>query len=392
MSKKLLMNNGGINNRLKVKYITTRPEFMNTFNDDFVYETKTIDNYDGTYTIEVYSDDDFTSIEFGSNCYAITSIEYLAITNKVTSMGSLFYGCEELVSIEGMDKWDTSNVTDMSSMFRRCSKLETLDGLGSWDTSNVTDMKYMFKDCGALVSLKGIENWNVSKVKYMTDMFNSCIKLTTEGLGNISKWTVNLSVSGSNRIFKNCYALTSLDLSGWGFGYQIIETFYCCNNLKSVDLTNCTFRLLSGTTATKTFYACSSLTEIRGMNKFSPNRLDYTFYECKSLTSLDFISSWKGGYITTLEETFKGCTSLTSLDLSNFNTSKVARIGGMFKDCTGLTSLNISSFDTNKVVYTDNMLYNVPTNVDWHYDGTNYANFTLTEEGTGYSGTFPWNE
>ena len=36
------------------------------------------------------------------------------------------------------------------------------------------------------------------------------------------------------------------------------------------------------------------------------------------------------------------------------------------------------------------MFRNVPSSVDWNYDGTNYTTFSLLESDTTYSGTFPW--
>jgi surface protein len=53
----------------------------------------------------------------------------------VTDMGSMFYDCNKLTSID-LSSFDTSKVTNMSYMFDSCSSLTTLD-LSNFDTSNV---------------------------------------------------------------------------------------------------------------------------------------------------------------------------------------------------------------------------------------------------------------
>ena len=118
--------------------------------------------------------------------------------------------------------------------------------------------------------------------------------------------------------------------------------------------------------------------------------MSYMFYNCSSLTSLD-LSSFNTSKVTDMNSTFSNCSSLTSLALSNFNTSNVASMTSMFYNCSSLNSLDLSNFDTSKVTNMNDMFSYVPATVNWNYNGSNYASWTLTEEQTGYSGTFPWN-
>ena len=41
-------------------------------------------------------------------------------TNKITNMSCIFEGCESLISLPDISKWDTKNVTDISNLFHDC--------------------------------------------------------------------------------------------------------------------------------------------------------------------------------------------------------------------------------------------------------------------------------
>ena len=86
-------------------------------------------------------------------------------TSNVTIMGSMFYGCSGLTSLD-LSGWDTSNVTNMNYMFGSCSGLKTLD-LSGWDMSNVTSMHQMFENCNPLITIrmKGCSKGTIDKIK-----------------------------------------------------------------------------------------------------------------------------------------------------------------------------------------------------------------------------------
>lgn len=74
-------------------------------------------------------------------------------TSAVTDMGSMFYGCNRLTTLD-LSSFNTSAVTSMGGMFENCSKLTILD-LSSFDTSSVTNMMYMFYNCTNLTTIIG---------------------------------------------------------------------------------------------------------------------------------------------------------------------------------------------------------------------------------------------
>ena len=151
----------------------------------------------------------------------------------------------------------------------------TPDASGNWSIpvskfDGVTDMSYMFKDCYYLTSLD-LSHFNTSNVTKM------------------------------NGMFKDCHSLSSLDLSGW-------------------DVSN--------------------VTRMYGM-----------FYYCEELTSLD-LSHFDTSKVTDMSSMFYYCEKLTSLDLSHFDTSKVTDMSSMFA-LSSFTTLDLSGWDVSSVTWSN---------------------------------------
>lgn len=87
-----------------------------------------------------------------------------------TSIGSWFYNCQALETVEGLENLNTSNVQFAFSMFVNCVSLKVLD-LSSWDMSKVTDIAEMFYNCSALTTIYSSGSWNCET---STDMFTNC--------------------------------------------------------------------------------------------------------------------------------------------------------------------------------------------------------------------------
>ena len=325
MSKKLLMNNGGMNNRLKVRYTTTLQYKDNNpeFNSDFVYESLVYENSDGKYTKEIYSDYDFTSVKFKSTTKPLT-IDYLAITNNVTSMYEIFYNCSTIKYINSSN-WDTSSVTDMSNMFYGCTSLTEIKGIEEWDVHKVTTISTMFTRCSSLKSLD-LSKWNIGDVTQSYMLFYNCKKLESIKLFNLNIARINVL----SNIFYRCESLKSLDLTPWQ-----------ATSVESWDLNINSF-----------FSYCSSLTEIKGIENwnFKVEDMSSTFQGCSSLTSLD-LSKLDTSKLNTLEYTFSNCTSLTSLggDISSWDTHNVTNMGGLFGYCSSLELPSLAQWYTSSV-------------------------------------------
>ena len=163
-----------------------------------------------------------------STLTSITNIEYLH-TDKVTTMLSMFGGCQILPTID-VSHFNTSNVQSMASMFNNCRAITQLD-LSNFNTGCVTDMSYMFNQCYNLASLN-VKDFYTYNVRNMWAMFANCTSLT--GLDLSSFRTNNLTTMQG--MFSNCTSLTKLDLSNFNTtkvtNFQ--NTFSGCSNLVTI--------------------------------------------------------------------------------------------------------------------------------------------------------------
>lgn len=185
--------------------------------------------------------------------------------------------------------------------FSRFPNLKTIENLCYLNTSNVTNMSYMFRGCYSLTSLD-LSGFNTSNVKIMASMFEGCT------------------------------SLRSLDLSSFDTSNvtDMFKMFYCCNSLTSLDVSS------------------FDTSNVMGMLLM--------FCGCNSLTSLD-LSSFDTSNVTDMGGMFAVCSSLTSLDLSSFITSKVTRWGGMFEGCSSLTRIYAGNWRLDNAIGSESYNY-----------------------------------
>jgi len=156
----------------------------------------------GTYTVRIVGN--FPRIYFNdkNDKHKIISIEQWG-TNKWSSMGNAFYGCDNLV-INADDTPDLSKVTNMYSMFEDATSFNS--PIQSWDVSNVVDMSSMF--AGATSFNQDLSNWDVSNVEDMESMFENATDFN-EALN----WDVS-NVRDMDSLFNRASSFNS-DITGW---------------------------------------------------------------------------------------------------------------------------------------------------------------------------------
>ena len=323
---KIKSENGGSDypNNLIAKYTTNTSGVLPIFNSGYQY-TANETELNGVYTVELFSDSNFTSCNFKDKTGLLT-VDYLKVTDKVTSMYGMFSNCKNLTSLD-VSNFNTSNVTNMNSMFRDCAKLETITGLNNFDVSKVTYMNMMFHNLSLITSLD-LSSWNTDSLVYTTNnnedggMFSYCSKLQSITFGE--GWNTS-QVTNMQYMFKDCNNLTSLDLS----------------NFNTSNVTN----------------------------------MDSMFRECKNLTSLD-LSSFNTSNVTNMQYMFEDCHNIISLNLSNFDTSNVTNMTQMINECYVLTELNISNWYLNSEVDVTDIFKdtNVLTNVIMNNSDYNSVN------------------
>ena len=169
----------------------------------------------------------------------------------------------------------------------------------SFASLHLTSGYYWFAGLSSLTSINGLEYFNTDQM-------------------------VNM-----NSMFRNCSALTSIDLSH--FDTQNVTNMYCM------------------------------------------------FIGCSGLTGLD-LSHFDTGNVTNMSEMFSGCSALGSLDVTGLNTQNVTTMLGMFRSCSNLVTLDLSSFNTYNVIEMAAMfngcskLTTIIAGDDWNVGGVTESN------------------
>ena len=254
-----------------------------------------------------------------------TSLESLDLTNfntaKVTNMAGMFQRCFALKTIYASDKFVTDQITEGSCMFSDCLNLKDYTSSKEDHTyANCGPTGYFTPGCGYAMfdgvtgtltfSYKGVKpegaydlnegdntpEW-ISKNSYVKKVvfdasfantrptsffswFRGCENLTTiEGIEYLN--TEN--VENMSFMFRDCYALESLDLSS--------------------------FITVKVTSMSHMFYICKALTTIYASDKFVTDQVTYgnnMFYGCEKLNGYDGsktnykYANYKTGYFSKL--------------------------------------------------------------------------------------------
>ena len=171
----------------------------------------------------------------------VTAIVFDHVSLKGDCTG-LFAGYSSLQKID-LSNVDMSGVTSTSRMFENCSRLTeftaSFSNSGKYPV-NLTDMSYMFSGCKKMTSC-GMYNWDLRKVTTFEGMFDGCRALT-KFAPSIQGYTD--SCTNVKYMFRNCTALTHLDLGSW--------------NLENVQLNN----------KADMFAGCTSLLWLTAYSKF----------------------------------------------------------------------------------------------------------------------------
>ena len=140
---------------------------------------------------------------------------------------NMFLNCKNMEEIKNIENFHTENVTEMYQMFRRCSNLNKLD-LKYFDTSKVKTMKWMFLNCFELTNLD-VSSFDTSNVVNMNGMFYSC-----------NMQVLDLAFFNTQSVF------------------DMYNMFYNCTNLKTI-YTSSTFTTNSVTSSENMFKQCYAL-------------------------------------------------------------------------------------------------------------------------------------
>lgn len=356
-------------------------------------------------------------------------------TSNVVYMDGMFNNCSSLETLN-LSSWDTSSLSDISSMFNRCYRLKSIN-ISNWNISNLSTMAGMFEDCQSLSSLD-LSNWKKGYDVACQDMFRHCYSLIDL---NLSTWEVDSEnatgmFSGipadvnwhyNNTSYRSFYAseeatgfsqtkfdvffpwtrlytieyticpehYSEITTIGSGTGFGEYDFFYFLPKIDGIMPTKAmvNFELKSGGTTNELNTIAQDVSKVTVMYpwyatdvKFKCGDNVYGKYICvKEILKMEIPR------INDLSEMFKYCIYLESVNITD-SSQLMQSTYQMFYYCKSLKSIDISKFYTYNVASKLDMFYKVPSSVNWNYNGTNYADFTLTESETSFNGTFPWNK
>ena len=174
-------------NRMVIEYLNNGKEYIKIFGKEFVQNNQNkvvlmIDNVIFKLSERIQKNKIKGKTKFKIELIEIVKIKFMSYmfsgcdsllnlvdvskwnTDNIINMSYLFYGCKSLEYLPDISKWNTKNVTNMSSMFCLCTSLKTLPDLSKWNTNNVTNMSSMFCRCESLIALPDLSKWNTEKV------------------------------------------------------------------------------------------------------------------------------------------------------------------------------------------------------------------------------------
>ena len=302
-------------------------------------------------------------------CTKLTGVPFIEITDKITDISKLYYGCINIDNIDGMvfgssisnsEDWinkeqilSANNVVIRNDAisFEGWNNLRTCNNL--LITSNVKTFENYFKNCINLTSITFNEASVFSNIKSMAYMLSGCSSLINNPILEILDSCTNISY-----IFADS-GIT--DISGLviGSGVTSAVSWYppnltTANNVviknNFVKFTSCeTLQYAKNVTldydceaidSNKVFNECTSLLDVSGLiigDGIKNSR--YMFGYCnklKEVGTINFNNVINGDY------TFAGCINLSSANVEFPNATSLA---GAFMD-TSLTSCSINISDT----------------------------------------------
>ena len=188
-------------------------------------------NISGTIDVSKFTFDPVQNMTSTFENSGATTITFANNTNtsNVTTFASTFASNEELTTING--SIDVSNkCTSLASMFYYAEHLtilpETL-GMDSWDTSGVTDFSNFVNYCGVWESnndASSINNFNYSSATNMDSMFEYSIFKNM----NTTSWNLDNVVSMNNWMFGSTFTSIILNFANTTFAkLESMDSAFC---------------------------------------------------------------------------------------------------------------------------------------------------------------------
>ena len=252
-----------------------------------------------------------TSMMF-AGCINLTELD-IALWNvsKVEDFSGMFQGNSWAGDMKlrylDVSKWNTSSATKMTHVFYGCAQLKEIP-IDNWDVSKVTTFSHMFADCYSVENLN-FSKWNTKSVKSFDALLNDCHALTIIDVSGLDTATC----TQYSQMFEACTNLEKIigietwDVSSAGY-YAFSETFHGCNKLKELNISNWKCR---PDNIARMFKNCYELTTV-DMSGFDMSNLEHITefaMNCGKLTTIIGLENWNLENFDNVTEAFAGCPS-----------------------------------------------------------------------------------
>jgi surface protein len=309
----------------------------------------------------------------------IQHVKIVSMSNSYTNFSNLFYGMENLQSIELPD---LSNVTSMSATF---GALPFITKFPDLTATSCTTMANLFIDNFNMKSVGNLD-FNTGSNCNVFGLFANCRNL--EIIGNVSGRLVttgNMFVNchqlksvgyvqaeymTTMPNFINCYSLETLPYWNTVNIANMNSSFQFCTSLNSIP----SWDFSNVTNMGNTFNACQSLVEI-DLNLPKVTNLTTTFSNCQSLK---YVTLNTTGNLLTTNELFAGDLALEKVNISNV--SNVTNASFMYSFTVSLNEINDQSyanctntrgmFSNSAINYLPNQNFAMSANIDYMFANT----------------------
>lgn len=249
------------------------------------------------------------------NCASLKALDLSGFdTRNVTNIYKMFSGCKALETLN-LSNFNTVSVSgwSMSGLFRDCAKLKSLD-LSAFNTSNIYDMSHMFDGCAALETIN-LSSFDTQNVYYMNSMFNGCASLTKLDLSNF----VTSQVNNMGHMFANCTKLAELNIDNFttnNIDSWSSEDIYVIDEVDE-DENPTAWHYEYSMGLNYMFKNCAALTKLNllsmntGNNSAAYNYMTNMFEGCAKLATIDVTDQFVCYNGTDM---FKGCVALPDFD------------------------------------------------------------------------------
>lgn len=292
------------------------------------------DGFDGVWRRT--SENDMPWSKFNANITSVSFNGTIKITGNWATLNKMFYGMRALESVD-LKGLAAQDATSADYMFGFCTKLTSIS-LSGFDASHVQDMSQMFAYCSALESFD-LDGLDTSSATSMYGMFDGCSNLKSIHFPDTFDTS---NVKDFTRMFSNCPALKTLDLSSFNTSSatNLSKMFWRCGALESVNISS--FDTTNVTDMSDMFSACYALKriDVSQFNTSNVTNMSEMFYSCKALESID-VSNFDTSSATNLYSMFSNCAALQSLDISNFVTTEKTSFSSIVSSCTNLRKIKL---------------------------------------------------